>query len=137
MSSRGVPPNWPAWLRNRGVRAFWGWLFGPISGERAILHSDFVAAIELAQKLHWVEMMRGYGIVLFLNWYASTYGGGSVVTYFDDLRQRQKYQKWGGNPAGEMARQWAQFIFVWMKIRMNAPRIKALVRAEAVLSPSK
>ncbi len=136
MSSRGVPPTWPGWARNGVVKAFWGWLFGPISGERAILRSDFLAAIDLAQKLHWAEMMRGYGIVLFLNWYANTYGEGSTVTYFDDLRQRQKYQKWGGNPVGEMLRQWGQFIFVWMKIRMNATRIKAMAQAQAALTPA-
>lgn len=130
MSSRGVPPNWPGWLRNRVTKALWGRLFGPISGERAILRSDFSAAIALAHKLEWAEMMRGYGIVLFLNWYAAVYGRGSVVTYFDDLRQRQKYQKWGGNPVGEMIRQWAQFIAVWLKIRWHASRIKTLAAQE-------
>ncbi|RFB05828.1 glycosyltransferase family 2 protein [Parvularcula marina] len=126
-SSRGVPPNWPGWARNGAVKAFWGWLFGPISGERAILKSDFEAAIALASKLEWAEMMRGYGIVLFLNWYARAYGGGSEVKYFDTLRQRQKYQKWKtGNPVGQMFRQWGEFIRVWMKIRLNAGRIRKL-----------
>lgn len=126
-SSRGVPPNWPGWLRNDLVKGFWGWLFGPISGERAILKSDFQAAIHLAGKLQWSEMMRGYGIVLFLNWYARVYGAGSEVCYFDTLRQRQKYQKWQtGNPVGQMLRQWAEFIRVWIKIRLHSRRIKAL-----------
>ncbi|MEM9233404.1 MAG: glycosyltransferase [Pseudomonadota bacterium] len=126
-SSRGVPPNWPGWARNSAVKWFWGWLFGPISGERAILKSDFEAAIALARKLHWAEMMRGYGIVLFLNWYASVYGGGSEVKYFDTLRQRQKYQKWKtGNPVGQMFRQWGEFIRVWIKIRVNSLRIRRL-----------
>lgn len=132
MSSRGVPPNWPEWLRNGMVKSFWAWLFGPISGERAILKSDFEAAITLAQKLGWAEMMRGYGIVLFLNWYAKTYGNGSKVCYFDKLRQRQKYQKWGGNPVQEMLRQWGQFIAVWIKIRVNAPRIKRIARTSVI-----
>lgn len=126
-SSRGVPPNWPAIARNGIVKAFWGWLFGPISGERTILKSDFEAAIALASKLHWSEMMRGYGIVLFLNWYAHAYGEGSEVRYFDTLRQRQKYQKWKtGNPVGQMVKQWGEFIRVWIKIRVNAGRIKRL-----------
>ena len=133
MSSRGVPPNWPGWARNGAVKAFWGWLFGPISGERAILKTDFVAAIALAKDLQWQEMMRGYGIVLFLNWYAKVYGKGSTVTYFDDLRQRQKYQKWGGNPVKEMFSQWGQFIRVWIKIRINAGRIKSIARARQAL----
>lgn len=129
MSSRGVPPNWPNWLRNGAVKAAWGWLFGPISGERVILYSDFMAAISLARRLNWAEMMRGYGIVLFLNWYAAAFGKGSSVCYFDDLRQRQKYQKWGGNPVGEMLRQWGQFGAVWVKIRVNAARIRRLARS--------
>ena len=83
--------------------------------------------VESAFKLQWAEMMRGYGIVLFLNWYARVYGGGSEVCYFDTLRQRQKYQKWKtGNPVGQMIRQWGEFIRVWIKIRANAGRIKAL-----------
>ena len=126
-SSRGVPPNWPGWLRNRAVKAGWAWLFGPISGERCILKSDFEAAIALAGKLSWAEMMRGYGIVLFLNWYARVYGGGSAVEYFDTLRQRQKYQKWqSGNPVGQMFRQWGEFIRVWLKIRLHGGRIRRL-----------
>jgi glycosyltransferase involved in cell wall biosynthesis len=128
MSSRGVPPNWPGWLRNGAVKAFWAWLFGPISGERAILKSDFEAAIGLARRLDWAEMMRGYGIVLFLNWYAGVYGRGSRVRYFDTLRQRQKYQKWDGDPVRQMLRQWGQFIIVWVRIRLNAPRIRAMAR---------
>lgn len=129
-SSRGAPQRWPAWLRNGAVKAFWGWLFGPISGERAILRSDFVKAIELSRRLDWAEMMRGYGIVLFLNWYARVYGGGSTVRYFDHLQQRQKYQKWGGKARVEMLRQWGQFVAVWCKIRLNARRIKALAAGD-------
>lgn len=128
-SSRGVPQTWPGWLRNPVTRGFWAWLFGPISGERAILKSDFEAAIALAQRLGWAEMMRGYGIVLFLNWFAGVYGGGSEVVYFDKLRQRQKYQKWGGNPVREMFAQWGEFIRVFIKIRLNSLRIRALARA--------
>ncbi len=133
MSSRGVPPSWPKGLRNRAVKAGWAWLFGPISGERVILYRDFDAAIRLAQQLQWAEMMRGYGIVLFLNWYAAQFGKGSRVCYFDTLRQRQKYQKWEGkvrNPGREMIRQWLQFARVWLKIRWNAPHIRRLARAD-------
>lgn len=133
-SSRGVPPNWPGWLRNPATKAAWGWLFGPISGERAILKSDFDRAIALAGQLNWEEMMRGYGIVLFLNWYARVYGGGSEVRYFDGLRQRQKYQKWGGSPVREMLAQWGQFIRVWIKIRANSLRIRRLARGRAPYS---
>ncbi len=125
MSSRGVPPNWPNWLRGSPVKNFWGWLFGPISGERAILRSDFIDAINLAQRLEWEEMMRGYGIVLFLNWYSNVFGDGIRVRYFDKLRQRQKYQKWGKQSRWEMVRQWIQFGLCWMKIRANAGKIKA------------
>ncbi len=124
-SSRGVPPNWPGWLRGTPVRQFWGWFFGPISGERAILRSDFLEAIELSRRLEWAEMMRGYGIVLFLNWYSNVLGEGMKVSYFDKLRQRQKYQKWGKGSRGEMLRQWIQFILCWVKIRLHAGKIKA------------
>lgn len=129
LSSRGVPPNWPNWLRGWPVRQLWAWGFGPISGERAILRSDFLEAIELSRRLHWDEMMRGYGIVLFLNWYAAAFGQGQVVTYFDKLRQRQKYQKWGKVSAWEMINQWIQFGFVWIKIRLHAGQIHKSRRA--------
>ncbi len=125
LSSRGVPLDWPKWLRGWPVRGIWAALFGPISGERAILRSDFVRAIELAQKLEWAEMMRGYGIVLFLNWYGNAFGRGSVISYFDQLRQRQKFEKWGKRSSWEMVRQWVQFILVWIKIRLHARRIRA------------
>lgn len=124
MSSRGVPPSWPGWLRRGPVRAIWAWLFGPISGERVILYSDFQNAITLARSLGWAEMMRGYGIVIFLNWYSMKFGMGNRVIYFDTLRQRQKYQKWGKQKFWEMPRQWVQFAAVWIKIRLNARIIR-------------
>ena len=124
LSSRGVPPTWPDWLRGWPVKQLWTWAFGPISGERAILRSDFLQAIELSRRLEWDEMMRGYGIVLFLNWYGHTFGSGHVITYFDRLRQRQKYQKWGKVSFWEMVRQWIQFGIVWVKIRLHAGQIK-------------
>ncbi|MCI5048304.1 MAG: glycosyltransferase, partial [Aquisalinus sp.] len=125
MSSRGVPLNWPAFLRCWPIANLWGWFFGPISGERAILKSDFQQAITLAQSLEWEEMMRGYGIVLFLNWYSNVFGQGIEVRYFDQLRQRQKYQKWGRAAHFQMWRQWLQFGLCWLKIRVNAGKIKA------------
>ncbi|ADM09365.1 glycosyltransferase [Parvularcula bermudensis HTCC2503] len=137
-SSRGVPPTWPGWARNRVIKALWAWLFGPISGERAILKSDFCAAKALAASLQWSEMMRGYGIVLFLNWYASRFGGGSVTCYFDDLTQRQKYQKWKtDHPVRQMVAQWGQFAAVWGKIRLNRGRIEALAVEQAPLPSSR
>ena len=69
-----------------------------VSGERVILRSTFLSAIELADQLRWRKMMHGYGIVLFLNWYCKETGSGSVITYFDQLKQRQKHQKWGASP---------------------------------------
>ena len=124
LSSRGVPPTWPEWLRGWPVKQLWTWAFGPISGERAILRSDFLEAIELSRRLDWEEMMRGYGIVLFLNWYSHAFGTGHVITYFDGLRQRQKYQKWGKSSRWEMVRQWLQFAAVWIKIRRHAGQIR-------------
>ncbi len=126
LSSRATPPNWPGWLRT-SARPFWAWFFGPISGERVILQSDFAKAIALARRLEWAEMMRGYGIVLFLNWYADQFGRGTAITYLDGLRQRQKFQKWqGSRPRLQMVKQWIVFGSVWLKIRMNAGRIKRM-----------
>ena len=130
LSSRGAPRSWPRAFRGRAVQAAWAWLFGPISGERVIRRSDFVAAIDLSRSLGWSEMMRGYGIVLFLNWWAGAFGSGSAVTYFDELRQRQKFQKRGLGGFVSMARQWAQFGLVWVKIRLNARRLRAAVQTE-------
>ncbi len=136
LSSRGVPLNWPKPLRGWPVREIWTALFGPISGERVILRSDFVQAIDLASRLNWAEMMRGYGIVLFLNWYSNAFGKGSVITYFDQLRQRQKYEKWGKRSSREMILQWIQFGRVWLKIRLHTRKIrdsrKSIIDQEAL-----
>ncbi len=131
LSSRALPLNWFAPFRTAPFR--WGWktLFGPISGERVMLRSFFADAVNLASRLGWSEMMRGYGIVLFLNWYSNAFAEGHAVTYIEGLRQRQKYQKWGAAAFILMVRQWAQFILVWGKIRLNARRIRTL-KAEAV-----
>ncbi|MEL6365254.1 MAG: glycosyltransferase [Pseudomonadota bacterium] len=118
LSSRGVPRRWPGWLRAL-LRPAWAAAFGPISGERVMRRADFAAAIGFARSLGWAETMRGYGVVLFLNWYGRTFGGGSEVLYFDDLAQRQKYKKWGLRAAPQMARQWLQFAAVWLKIRRH------------------
>jgi len=128
LSSRGVPQKWPSWLRRSAIRRFWAWYFGPLSGERAILRSDFVAAITVARGLGWSEMMRGYGIVMFLNWWAKTYGGGGAVTYFDDLSQRMKFEKWGRGAWLASVSQWVQFCVVWLKIRACAPFIRRAAR---------
>ncbi|MEM1293888.1 MAG: glycosyltransferase family 2 protein [Verrucomicrobiota bacterium] len=125
LSSRGVPLDWPRCIRGWPVRQLWTAAFGPITGERAILRSDFMKAIELCQSLEWAEMMRGYGIVLFLNWYGKAFGNGHVISYFDQLRQRQKYEKWGRRSVREMVMQWIQFGLVWIKIRTHARRIRA------------
>ncbi|MEO0447110.1 MAG: glycosyltransferase, partial [Verrucomicrobiota bacterium] len=127
LSSRGLPSSWPSALRNqRLLQRAWAELFGPISGERVILKSHFEEAIGLAGQLHWIEMMRGYGIVLFLNWYCQTFQKGQVITYFDQLQQRQKYEKWGKHAYWEMVAQWVQFGKTWLKIQANSRRIRAL-----------
>lgn len=123
LSSRGLPLTWPTWLRIAPLKWIWKHAFGPLSGERVILRSTFEDAITLSRGLQWQEMMRGYGIVLFLNWYAQTYGSGSVITYFDQLRQRQKHEKWGQRYWWEAVGEWKQFILTWFKIQMNAQRI--------------
>tara|TARA_R110002096_G_scaffold67332_9_gene163374 strand:- start:6481 stop:7263 length:783 start_codon:yes stop_codon:yes gene_type:complete len=138
LSSRGVPLDWPKWLRGWPIRQIWAAAFGPITGERAILRSDFVKAIELSRTLNWAEMMRGYGIVLFLNWYGNAFGSGHVISYFDQLRQRQKYEKWGKRSFREMVMQWIQFGLVWIKIRIHSRQIRAShrrVSADSSLSP--
>ena len=129
LSCRGLPLNWPALLRTAPFRKLWTAIFGPLSGERVILRSKFVDAIDLSRQLQWAEMMRGYGIVLFLNWYVRAFGSGTVITYFDQLRQRQKYEKWGKVSYLEMAHEWLQFIGTWIKIRLNANRIRAFKEA--------
>lgn len=126
LSSRAVPPSWPAPLQTAPIRWGWKYLFGPISGERLMRRRDFVAAISVSRRLGWTEMMRGYGIVLFLNWYLKAYGSGNAITYLPGLRQRQKFQKWGNNAFGEMVAQWLQFIRIWFKIRVNARKIRML-----------
>ncbi|MGF1543134.1 MAG: glycosyltransferase [Parvularculaceae bacterium] len=127
--SRGVPLNWPGPLR-AFARPLWTYAFAPISGERVVLRSDFVKAIRLANELGWSETMRGYGVVLFLNWWVGKFANGSTALYFDKLRQRQKYQKWGRRAALLMVRQWLQFAWVWLKIRLNAGRIERLAARE-------
>ncbi len=126
MSSRATPPSWPDWLQNKGVQNVWAQMFGPLSGERVMSRAFFQSAIELARRLGWSEMMRGYGIVLFLNWRAQTTGRGSAVVYCEGLRQRQKYQKWGKKAGLEMIMQWIEFGRVWAKIRIHAGRIRAI-----------
>lgn len=128
LSSRGVPLDWPNVLRGWPIRQLWTAAFGPITGERAILRSDFVKAIELSKTLNWAEMMRGYGIVLFLNWYGQAFGNGQVISYFDQLRQRQKYEKWGRQSSREMVMQWIQFGLVWIKIRAHSREIRVTHR---------
>ncbi|MGV6802038.1 MAG: glycosyltransferase [bacterium] len=132
MSSRGVPESWSAPIR-RALRGSWAWFFGPLSGERVILYSDFKKAITLAQSLGWSEMMQGYGIVIFLNWYAMEYGKGNKIIYFDQLQQRQKYQKWGFKSIWQMPLQWVSFAKVWVKIRVNHKKIKKLYGTEEKL----
>lgn len=124
MSSRGLPRSWPGGMRWPIFKKAWAAAFGPISGERAILRSEFLEAIELSRTLGWPEMMRGYGIVLFLNYHAKKFGNGCVIEYFDQLRQRQKYEKWGKISIFEMWGQWLQFYAAWLKIRLNAGRIR-------------
>jgi len=131
LSSRGLPLTWPNWLRIGPLKWAWKRAFGPITGERVILLSTFREAIALSRQLQWAEMMRGYGIVLFLNWYAANYGSGSVITYFDQLRQRQKHEKWGKRSWWEAAFEWKQFIQTWFKIRLNAHRIHGIKRGAA------
>jgi len=126
LSSRGLPASCPPWLRQKPVRTLWARAFGPLTGERAILKSVFEEAIELSKRLEWQEMMRGYGIVLFLNWYCTEFGRGHVITYFDELRQRQKYEKWGWTSVAQMAAQWTQFGITWVKIRTHSRRIRGL-----------
>lgn len=126
MSSRGLPRSWPSSMRWPMFKQLWAWAFGPISGERAILRSDFLEAIELSRRLGWPEMMRGYGIVLFLDYHAKRFGTGCVISYFDQLRQRQKYEKWGKVSVFEMWGQWLQFYWAWLKIRANAGRIRKI-----------
>ncbi len=136
LSSRGLPLTWPSWLRLPPLRWAWKRAFGPLSGERVILQSTFENAIALSRTLNWTEMMRGYGIVLFLNWYAQVYGSGSVITYFDTLRQRQKCEKWGRCSIWEMVGEWKQFILTWIKIRWHAKWIRSLHEAKSHASTS-
>ena len=130
LSSRAVPLNWPAPLRQGPAKWAWIHAFGPISGERVMMRSTFERAILLARKLDWDEMMYGYGIVLFLNWFATAFGNGHAITYCEHLRQRQKYQKWGRRAFGQMIRQWAQFISVWFRIRFRAGDIQRLYETD-------
>ncbi len=136
MSSRGLPASWPSWVRIRPVRWLWTRLFGPLSGERVMLKSDFESAIAVARRLGWMETMRGYGIVLFLNHYCHRFGSGNAITYFDDLRQRQKYEKWGRSSLSEMTGEWRQFFLAWFRIRRNARKIAALQTQKNAPSPA-
>ncbi|MEL6111681.1 MAG: glycosyltransferase [Pseudomonadota bacterium] len=135
LSSRALPPSWPQLLDQPFVRWSWQRIFGPISGERIMWRRDFTAALSLARRLGWSEMVRGYGIVLFLNWYFREFGLGHKIVYLAGLRQRQKYQKWGKSASGEMISQWLQFIRVWIKIRCYASQIKSLRATAAKSSP--
>lgn len=129
ISSRALPPSWPGWLQGKGIQNIWKRAFGPLSGERVMSRAFFQTSIDLAHRLGWSEMMRGYGVVLFLNWRAQSVGRGSAVVYCEGLRQRQKYQKWGKRAGLEMILQWIEFGRVWMKIRISAERIRATERA--------
>ncbi len=129
MSGRAVPPNLPRILQTGPVRWFWCYFFGPISGERMMSRDDFATAMTAADQLGWRELTRGYGIVLFLNCFFRRHGAGQAIVYLPGLRQRQKYQKWGRSAGLLMVRQWLEFIRVWIKIRLFAPR--TFSRAEA------
>lgn len=122
LSSRGVPTTWPRWARNAVTRRLWAYVFGPLSGERVMLRSDFVRWVEDARRLGWREMLSGYGIVLYLNWRAQIDGHGTAICYFDELRQRYKHEKWGKRGLGEAIAQWVEFIRIYLKIRVAAPR---------------
>jgi glycosyltransferase involved in cell wall biosynthesis len=122
MSCRGLPSRWPRAFRGAIARAMWTRVFAPLSGERAMLRSDFIRWIADARALGWRQMLRGYGIVLYLNWRAARDGRGNAVCYFDSLRQRYKHEKWRRSGLLEAIAQWAEFIWVYVKIRLFAPR---------------
>lgn len=121
LSSRGLPSSWRGAWRNRATRAAWAWFFGPLSGERAMLLSDFRRWIADARALGWREMLSGYGLVLYLNWRSRQDGLTCAITYFDTLRQRYKHAKWGRRGLREAVAQWLEFARVWLKIRLFAP----------------
>jgi len=127
MSCRALPPTWPSVIDQPMTRWAWKTLFGPISGERVMRRHDFSRAMSVAKALDWSEMVRGYGIVLFLNWYLAKVSTGHTIVYLPGLRQRQKYQKWGARAGGAMLTQWLEFIRVWIKIRLNTGKIKAVL----------
>jgi len=110
------------WVRKlAGVRELLIGVFGAISGERLILKRHFCEAIQLCQKANCPELLTGYGIVLFLNWFCRHQGQGSVWLYHPEITHRQKYQKWPGPWVWlEVIKEWLQFASVWVKIRYLA-----------------
>lgn len=101
-----------------GLRECLVHLFGAISGERLIQKQHFQQAIQVCQQARCPELLTGYGIVLFLNWFCRKHGRGSAMLYHPEIEHRQKYQKWSGRAVWwEMVKEWLQFAKVWLKIR--------------------
>ncbi len=105
-----------------GIREWLIFMFGSISGERMIPKKLFADAIQICKQSGCMHLMKGYGIVMFLNWYCRKHGNGTCMSYSPEIGHAQKYEKWGKQASREMISEWIQFIHVWICIRILAFR---------------
>lgn len=107
----------PSWFL-RGWDRVIGRLNLHVGGERVLAKADFIEAIAESRKLGWREMLSGYGIVIFLNWYLKEYKKGYLTTVLPlkGLTHKEKYQK-----RGFLRGSWAMFrsIYQFLKVAVK------------------
>ncbi|MEM6910926.1 MAG: glycosyltransferase [Verrucomicrobiota bacterium] len=113
-----LPEPYQHWFPKGGSHHFFRRLFGSISGERLLPVARFREAMAQAEAWGLEEVIDGYGIVLFLNWYLRKQGFRETRLYFPEITQRQKTEKWGRSKAGEMVGEWWQFFRTWWQLRL-------------------